>query len=57
MRLNGKTVLITAAGQGIGYASAIAMAAEGAQILATDINPDLLARFNGMPNIQTAYWM
>lgn len=54
MRLNGKTVLITAAGQGIGYASAIAMAAEGAQILATDINPDLLARFNGMPNIQTA---
>lgn len=54
MRLNGKTVLITAAGQGIGYASAIAMAAEGAQILATDINPDLLARFNGTPNIQTA---
>ena len=54
MRLNGKTVLITAAGQGIGYASALAMAAEGAHILATDINPDLLARFDGMPNIQTA---
>jgi 2-keto-3-deoxy-L-fuconate dehydrogenase len=54
MRLNGKTVLITAAGQGIGYASALAMAAEGARILATDINPDLLARFDGMPNIQTA---
>ena len=54
MRLNGKTVLITAAGQGIGYASALAMAAEGAHILATDINPDLLARFDGMPNIQAA---
>lgn len=54
MRLAGKTVLITAAGQGIGYASALAMAAEGAHILATDINPDLLARFEGMPNIQTA---
>jgi 2-keto-3-deoxy-L-fuconate dehydrogenase len=54
MRLNEKTVLITAAGQGIGYASALAMAAEGARILATDINPDLLARFDGMPNIETA---
>lgn len=54
MRLAGNTVLITAAGQGIGYASALAMAAEGAHILATDINPDLLARFEGMPNIQTA---
>jgi 2-keto-3-deoxy-L-fuconate dehydrogenase len=30
------------------------MAAEGARILATDINPDLLARFDGMPNIETA---
>ncbi len=54
MRLAGKNVLITAAGQGIGYASAVAMAAEGAHILATDINLDLLARFQGMPNIQTA---
>lgn len=54
MRLDGKTVLITAAGQGIGYASAIAMAAEGAQVLATDINPELLARFDGVPRVQTA---
>ncbi|MDO8370609.1 MAG: NAD(P)-dependent oxidoreductase, partial [Polaromonas sp.] len=29
MRLQGKTALITAAGQGIGKASALAMAAEG----------------------------
>ena len=54
MRLQGKTVLITAAGQGIGYASALAMAAEGASVLATDINSELLSRFNGLPNIQTA---
>lgn len=54
MRLKGKTVLITAAGQGIGHASAIAMAAEGASVIATDINAALLARLDGMPNIQTA---
>jgi 2-keto-3-deoxy-L-fuconate dehydrogenase len=54
MRLKGKTVLITAAGQGIGHASAIAMAAEGANVLATDINSELLSRFDGVPNIQTA---
>jgi 2-keto-3-deoxy-L-fuconate dehydrogenase len=39
MRLEGKTVLVTAAGQGIGRASALALAAEGAQVWATDINP------------------
>lgn len=54
MRLKGKTVLITAAGQGIGHASAIAMAAEGASVIATDINAALLARMDGMSNIQTA---
>ncbi|MEH6404804.1 MAG: SDR family NAD(P)-dependent oxidoreductase, partial [Sneathiella sp.] len=37
-RLEGKTALITAAGQGIGRASALAMALEGATVLATDIN-------------------
>ncbi|WP_128516241.1 SDR family oxidoreductase [Tabrizicola thermarum] len=37
-RLKGKRALVTAAGQGIGRASAIAMAREGAQVLATDIN-------------------
>ena len=37
-RLKGKRVLVTAAGQGIGRASALAMAREGAQVLATDIN-------------------
>lgn len=42
-RLNGKTALITAAGQGIGRATALAMASEGAQVIATDINADALA--------------
>ena len=37
-RLKGKSALVTAAGQGIGRASAIALANEGAEVLATDIN-------------------
>ncbi|WP_299371933.1 SDR family oxidoreductase [uncultured Tateyamaria sp.] len=41
-RLDGKRALVTAAGQGIGRASAEAMAAEGAQVFATDLNADLL---------------
>lgn len=42
MRLSGKTILITAAGQGIGRASALACAAQGARVIATDIKPELL---------------
>ena len=42
-RLDGKRARVTAAGQGIGRASAEAMAAEGAQVFATDVNADLLA--------------
>jgi 2-keto-3-deoxy-L-fuconate dehydrogenase len=42
-RLLGKTVLITAAAQGIGRASALACAEEGARVIATDINEALLA--------------
>ncbi|MEP6502460.1 MAG: SDR family oxidoreductase [Betaproteobacteria bacterium] len=42
MRLKGKTILITAAGQGIGRASAIACAREGASVIATDVRGDLL---------------
>jgi 2-keto-3-deoxy-L-fuconate dehydrogenase len=41
--LSGKTVLITAAGQGIGRASALAFAAAGARVHATDINAEALA--------------
>ncbi|MEL6572197.1 MAG: SDR family oxidoreductase [Pseudomonadota bacterium] len=46
-RLAGKTALLTAAGQGIGRATALAYAAEGAQVIATDINPNSLATLDG----------
>lgn len=42
-RLAGKKALLSAAAQGIGRASALAFAAEGADVIATDINPDKLA--------------
>ena len=42
-RLAGKTAFITAAGQGIGRATAEAFVREGARVIATDINDDLLA--------------
>ena len=51
MRLEGKTALVTAAGQGIGRASALALAAEGAQVWATDINSALLEGYRGADNI------
>src|SRR6266545_749821 len=41
-RLKGKTMLLTSAAQGIGRASAVAMAREGAKVYATDIRDDLL---------------
>ncbi len=46
-RLKGKRALVTAAGQGIGRASALAMAAEGAKVFATDINLDALSSIRG----------
>ena len=54
MRLQGKHALITAAGQGIGRATALAMAREGAQVWATDVNEQLLQAFDGEHNIRTA---
>jgi 2-keto-3-deoxy-L-fuconate dehydrogenase len=51
-RLQGKTILVTAAGQGIGRASALAMAAEGATVWATDINPELLKAYEGQPGVK-----
>ena len=46
-RLEGKRALVTAAGQGIGRASAIAMAEAGAQVFATDVNVDALSTIRG----------
>ena len=51
MRLKGKTALVTAAGQGIGHASVLALAAEGAQVWATDVNEKLLERYAGVANV------
>ena len=45
-RLEGKKILVTAAGQGIGKATAIAFYKEGAQVTATDLNDKTLADLN-----------
>ncbi|MCG3268042.1 SDR family oxidoreductase [Yoonia sp. I 8.24] len=56
MRLKDKTILITAAGQGMGRAAAIACAAEGAKVFATDVNRDALASLDGITGIETRYF-
>ena len=51
-RLNGKNAIVTAAGQGIGKATAITFHNEGAKVTATDINNETLADLNKeYPNI------
>jgi len=53
-RLAGKVALVTAAGQGIGRATAIAFADEGASVWATDINEVTLKTLNkDRPDIRT----
>jgi 2-keto-3-deoxy-L-fuconate dehydrogenase len=52
LRLKGKTAFVTAAAQGIGRATALAFAAEGAQVYATDLNAAKLAELTG-PGIHT----
>ena len=50
-RLQGKKALITAAAQGIGRASALAFAREGARVVATDVNEAKLRELAGTPGI------
>ena len=50
-KLVGKTVLITAAGQGIGRATAEMFAAQGAQVIASDINDAALAELDDIDGI------
>ena len=52
-RLSGKTALVTAAGQGMGRAAALAMAREGASVCATDVNENFLEEFKGVANVTT----
>jgi len=53
--LNGKTVLITAAGQGIGRATVLAFARAGAKVIATDINDAALAELVAQANVTTRH--
>jgi 2-keto-3-deoxy-L-fuconate dehydrogenase len=54
-RLAGKRAFVSAAGQGIGRATALAFAREGAEVLATDINAGTLSSLaDAHPGIRTA---
>lgn len=52
-RLENKTALISAAANGIGRAAALRFAAEGARVIATDIDAEALAALDGSPGIET----
>jgi 2-keto-3-deoxy-L-fuconate dehydrogenase len=52
-RLVGKTAFITAAGQGIGRAAALAFAREGAKVWATDMNARSVGELEGKDGIRT----
>ncbi|WP_102959473.1 SDR family oxidoreductase [Mangrovicella endophytica] len=52
--LSGKTVLVTAAAQGIGRASVEALSGAGARVIATDINEAALAELAGVSGVETA---
>jgi 2-keto-3-deoxy-L-fuconate dehydrogenase len=51
-RLKGKRCLVTAAAQGIGRATALAFAAEGGRVIATDVNMEALGELDGTAGIE-----
>ncbi|MDH6265760.1 2-keto-3-deoxy-L-fuconate dehydrogenase [Rhizobium sp. SG_E_25_P2] len=51
--VKGKKAVVTAAAQGIGRATALALAAAGAEVLATDINETVLKELEGTAGIRT----
>ena len=54
MRLEGKNIIVTAAAQGIGRATALAFAQEGAKVIATDINYSKIKELEDLhSNLQT----
>ena len=53
-RLQGKRALVTAAGAGMGRAAVLAFVREGARVIATDVNADLLKDLAGKPGVETA---
>ena len=51
MRLKDKKIIVTAAAQGIGRATAMMFAKEGASVIATDINEEKLNELNKENNL------
>ena len=54
-RLSGKKIIITAAAQGIGRACVEAYQAEGATVIATDINQEKLDELSHLSNVETRF--
>ena len=50
-RLEGKKIFMTAAAQGIGRATALKFAAEGGEVIATDLNEELVGELNATPGV------
>jgi 2-keto-3-deoxy-L-fuconate dehydrogenase len=57
MKLAGKRALVTAAGQGIGRATTLTLASEGAEVVATDINESLLDALRGEAPLVEGRWL
>lgn len=51
MRLQNKTAVVTGAGSGIGFSTAIRFLAEGARVVATDIHAEGLRRLDTLPEV------